>query len=94
MSRAVPVMRVDSARVVRGRHYFILVDPAQSVYWTWFKMRYPYWERVALEYGAKSIETHCPEFDSFKSLINWLFDVLVLPQGERNLLLLLGGREC
>ncbi len=99
MSRAVPDARVESAWVTHVpwwdiRLYFIFVDPFHSDYWIQFKKRYPYWERVALKYGAKAIEAACPEFDSFENLMNWLFDVLILPQGERNLLQLLMKQEC
>ena len=95
MSRAVPVMRVDSARVVRGRHYFILVDPAQSVYWTWFKMKCPHWARVANKYEAMSKSmmgelmisvSFLPVFSTKENLISWLSEVLGLSRGERNLL--------
>jgi len=99
MSRAVPGARVESAWVSHVpwwdvRLYFIFVDPDHSGYWLQFKKRHPHWERVALKYGAKAIEAACPEFDSFENLMNWLFDVLILPQGERNLLQLLMKQEC
>lgn len=99
MSRAVPGTRVESARVSHVpwwdvRLYFIFVDPDHGGYWLQFKKRYPHWERVALKCGAKVIKAACPEFDSVENLMNWLFDVLILPRGERNLLQLLMKQEC
>lgn len=91
LARAVPGTRVESAWVTYiprqdMRFYFIFVDPAHDGYWARFKMRYPHWERVALKYKVKSVETHCPEFGSYEELIGWLSDVLALSRGKSNLL--------
>ncbi len=92
LSHAVPDVRVESARVtcapLQGdcRHYFIFVYPSHGIYWARFKERYFYWKRVALEYEAEAVEAACPEFNTRESLMNWLFDVLVLSRGERDLL--------
>jgi len=90
MSRAVPGVYVESAVLTSlwGERFFIYVEPNHSEYWFWFKRRYPQWKRVALRYKAVATTTACPEFRSYKILVNWLLDVLNLSCGERNLLLL------
>ena len=97
LSQAVSEVRVDSVEVVEsvvGR-YWLLVKPSHSCYWERFKRAYPQWKRVVCKYeasGASLIPSgNCPEFTSLENLLDWLFDVLNVSKGERNLLQLREG---
>jgi len=97
LSQAVSEVRVDSVEVVesvRGR-YWLLVKPSHGYYWERFKRVYPQWKRVVCKYealGASLIPSgNCPEFTSLENLLDWLFDVLNVSKGERNLLQLREG---
>ncbi|RLI16650.1 hypothetical protein DRO41_00940 [Candidatus Bathyarchaeota archaeon] len=89
LSRAVPSVWVESAGVVHWPSeelYFINVIPTHGDYWVRFKMRYPHYRRIALEYGAKDVDVACPVFPTLRQLLDWLIVTLDLSQGERALL--------
>ncbi|RLI16634.1 hypothetical protein DRO41_00860 [Candidatus Bathyarchaeota archaeon] len=102
LANAVPDVYVKSATVIRAlpNVYWILVDPDHEKYWERFGEIYPHWKQVAFTYHVRKdslgLRGFCPEFDDLENLLNWLFEVLELPQGERNLLLLLckGCKRC
>ena len=91
LSRTVFDVPVSSASVAKSKRdkYFILVNPDHMVYWARFKAKYPNSVSLAQIRGAEVDGLACPEFDVLEDLINWLFDVLELTQGERKLLLLM-----
>lgn len=102
LRRAVPDARVESVSLIKTASglYWIRVDPDHYMYWRHFRKAYPHWVRAARTYKATResimIDGFCPEFAALESLFKWLFDVLELARGERNLLLLLHKRlgEC
>ncbi|MCD6213754.1 MAG: hypothetical protein J7J46_02100 [Candidatus Desulfofervidus sp.] len=96
LRKLVPDVRVDSVevRTSRRRRLYFQVFPNHREYWSRFRDRYHRFIFLARErYGAltssEGLMCFCPEFESLKKLVNWLSDVLDLPQGERNLLHLL-----
>ena len=102
LERAVPNVKVESAALVRSSVglCWIRVDPRHYEYWRRFRKTFPSCVQIARTYKATDkslmIEGFCPEFADLENLLNWLFEVLELTQGERNLLLLLckGCKRC
>ena len=98
LDRAVPNMKVESAVLVRSSAglCWIRVDPRHYEYWKRFRKTFPSCVQIARSYkatgGSLMNEGFCPEFDDLENLLNWLFEVLELTQGERNLLFLLCKR--
>jgi len=92
LSRAIPDIQVTTSRVAwwigarSRRRYFVDVYPEHLRYWSRFREKYPSSVQLALERGAESVTTTCPEFCSREDLLDWLLDVIGLSQGERNLL--------
>ncbi len=93
LSRAVPDVRVESARVEHwftAKMYWIHVKPDHEKYWERFMELYPYWRQVGFRYGLLGFKL-TPVFSSRTKVIEWLVDVLNLTQGEDNLLRLSVG---
>ncbi|RLI41740.1 hypothetical protein DRO59_06075 [Candidatus Bathyarchaeota archaeon] len=93
LSRAVPDVQIESARVFKAANiYWFVVEPDHYSYWDRFRKIHLNWKRIALKYKAVKVSVaspgFCPAFTSGEDLFNWMFDVLELTQGERNLLLL------
>ena len=102
LERAIPGTHIESAALIKASSglYWIQVEPEHYKYWSRFREARPRWVQVARTYKATGksmmVDGFCPEFDTLENLLNWLFDVLELTQGERNLLSLLCERfrEC
>ena len=93
LSRAVPDVRVESARVEQwftAKMYWIQVEPSHERYWERFMELYPHWKRVGFRHGLLGFKL-TPIFSSRAKVIEWLSDVLDLTQGENNLLRLSVG---
>ena len=77
-------------RLVNGDRYWgIVCRDCDGVarWWNCFKKKYPHWLTVAQHYAVASISCiTSPEFLSLDDLLNWLKDVLQLPESVRNLL--------
>ena len=63
-----------------------------------FKAAHPHWRQAARMYKPLNesviADEFCPEFATMEDLFNWLFDVLELTPGERNLILLFCEKAC
>jgi len=95
LSRAVPEVSIVKAKITLWPPtgmYSIIVHPDHVMYWFCFYKRYPHYKQIALRYGVKeqSVNSLCLEFPTSEGLVNWLFDVIEMPQGERRLLRLKG----
>jgi len=92
LAGAVPSMTVVSAFIAKttDEHYFVMVSPNHTKYWTRFKREYSNSVELAQKRGAKVAITACPEFPTRKTLLSWLADVLSLSDGRRKLLYISG----
>jgi len=93
LSRAVPEVHVESAVIVESIEgtCWISITPNHYEYWKRFEKAYPHWKRLAHKAGALSLIMEVPAFPTRENLMNWLLDLLDVPQGGRSLFQLCVG---